>query len=99
MMLCMVLVCVILVTVTADLTARDIETIAMLIRDSTTASEARLKNFVVETTQTLTQTLRDELSASQTQLKEFVVETLRDEYHLFVKQSVAHAKGVSSYTL
>ncbi len=98
----------VLVAVTADLTARDLETISMLIGnsttasearltalivDSTTASEARLKTFVVETTQTLTQTLRDEISASQTQLKEFVVETLRDESHLFVKQSVAHAKA------
>ncbi len=104
----------VLVAVTADLTARDFETISMLIGnsttasearltalivDSTTASEARLKTFVVETTQTLTQTLRDELSASQTQFKEFFVETLRDEYHLFVKQSVAHAKGDFSYTL
>ena len=76
----------VLVAVTADLTARDVETISMLIGNSIAASEARLKNFVVET-------LRDEISASQTQLKEFVVETLRDESHLFVKQSVEHAKA------
>ncbi len=68
----------VLLAVTADLTARDFETISMLISNSTTASEARLTALI---------------SASQTQLKEFVVETLRDESHLFVKQSVAHAKA------
>jgi hypothetical protein len=61
----------------------------MLIGNSTTASEARLKTFVVASEARLTALI----GASQTQLKEFVVETLRDESHLFVKQSVAHAKA------
>ena len=92
MMLRMVLVCVVLVAVTADLTARDVETIAALIGDAIAASVTQLKAFVLETTQTLTQTLRDEISASETHVKSFVVETLRDESHLFIKQSVVQAK-------
>ena len=83
----------VLVTVTADLTARDFETISMLIGNSTTASEARLTALIVDSTTASEARLTALISASQTQLKEFVVETLRDESHLFVKQSVAHAKA------
>ena len=115
MMLYILLASAVLVAVTADLTARDVETIAALISASDArmtaligVSETQLKDFVVETTQTLTQTLRDEISASEarmtaligaseTQLKAFVVETLRDESHLFIKQSVAHAKTCVHY--
>ena len=92
-MLHMLLACAKLVSVTADLTARDVETLAALIGASEKRMSVAISDAIVASEKRMSVAISDAIVASETKLQKFMVDILRDESHLFIKHSARQTKA------
>ena len=77
MMLHMLLACAMLVSVTADLTARDVETIAALIGASEKRMSVAISDAIVASEKRMSVAISDAIVASETKLQKFMVDILK----------------------